>query len=562
MPVQLTYPGVHVEEVPSGVRAITGVTTSITAFVGRAARGPVGRPVAVTSFGDFERAIGGLWKDSTLGFAVRDFFLNGGSTAVVVRLYRADTGGGAKPSKAALSADTLNLAAAEEGAWGNSLRARVDHDTRPFDVTLGETNTSLFNLYVRDGTTGLIEEHRNLVVAATDHPRHVTQVLENESRLARVTAPGAGRPAASGNTVDGGKTVWDDNAVATNTKVSGGGLASDGQVLTNTQFNGANAETNKVGLFALEYADLFNLLVLPPYKIDGTVDTTVVTAAAVYCEKRRAMLVLDGLPTWDDVGDVTTAFAGGFDTALGTISRNAALFFPRLRQPNPLLDNQVQTFAAAGAVAGVMARTDAQRGVWKAPAGLEAALNGVPELDGAAHRPRDRAAQSARGQLLAGRARRRPGGLGGAHHAGRGPAGQRVEVHPGAAHGAVPRGEPVSRDAVGGLRTQRRAAVGANPAQRGHVHEQPVPAGGVPGRHTARGVLRQVRQGDHDAGRHRPRHRKHPRRLRSAEAGRVRRHPTAADRRPERILTREGKRWLSSASTPSGSTRTRTSSSG
>ena len=62
------------------------------------------------------------------------------------------------------------------------------------------------------------------------------------------------------------------------------------------------------------------------------------------------------------------------------MSKNAAVFFPRLRQPNPLQDNQVETFAAAGAVAGVMARTDAQRGVWKAPAGLEATLNGVPDL--------------------------------------------------------------------------------------------------------------------------------------------------------------------------------------
>jgi len=122
--------------------------------------------------------------------------------------------------------------------------------------------------------------------------------------------------------------------------------------------------------------------VIPPYKTDGTVDPSVVTAAAVYCEKRRAMYVLDGLPTWDDVGDVTTSFnsAGGFAADLGTVSRNAALFFPRLRQPNPLMDNQVQSFAAAGAVAGVIARTDAQRGVWKDPAGLEATLNGVPEL--------------------------------------------------------------------------------------------------------------------------------------------------------------------------------------
>lgn len=381
MSVQLAHPGVYVVEVPSGVRTITGVATSIAAFVGRAARGPTDTPVTVTSFGDFERVFGGLWKDSTLGFAVRDYFLNGGSTAVVVRLYRADTGSGARPARAALAIGSFRLEAAAEGAWGNELRLRIDHDTRPADPALGEGATSLFNLAVRDGTTGAVEEHRNVVVDVADHPRRLDQVLLNESRLVRAVTLGASRPAASGTTVDEGKTVWDDNAAATNTKVTTSNAASDGQVLTDTQFNGAGLEAAKRGLFALENADLFNLLVIPPYRTDATVDAGVVTAAAAYCERRRAFLVLDGLPTWDEVGDVTAAFGGaGFAGLLGTGSRNAALYFPRLRQPNPLKDNQVEEFAAAGAVAGVLARTDATRGVWKAPAGLEASLVGVPEL--------------------------------------------------------------------------------------------------------------------------------------------------------------------------------------
>jgi phage tail sheath protein FI len=379
MPVQLTYPGVYVEEIPSGVRAITGVATSITAFVGRAARGLTDTPVTVSSFGDFERRFGGLWKDSTLGFAVRDFFAHGGGTAIIVRLFRAEEGGGAKPAKASVSADTLVLQAAEDGAWGNALRARIDHDTRPPDASLGEDATSLFNLLVRDGSTGVIEEHRNLVVAPADHPRLVTKVLEHESRLVRATAIGGSRPAETGGTVDPGNTIWDDNAAPTSVFVAPADQASDGQVLDDGAFT-AGGVTGKKGLFALEKADLFNLLVLPPYKPDGTVDTGVVTAAARYCEERRAVLIVDALPTWDETSDVEGAFANGFDTELGTVSRNAALFFPRLRQPNPLRSDQVETFAAGGAVAGVIARTDAQRGVWKAPAGLEANLNGVPGL--------------------------------------------------------------------------------------------------------------------------------------------------------------------------------------
>ena len=87
MPITPTYPGVYVEEIPSGVRTITGVATSITAFVGRTRRGPTDDPVVINSFGDFERVFGGLWRQSTLGYAVRDFFLNGGGQAIVVRLH-------------------------------------------------------------------------------------------------------------------------------------------------------------------------------------------------------------------------------------------------------------------------------------------------------------------------------------------------------------------------------------------------------------------------------------------------------------------------------------------
>ncbi|MFZ1219031.1 MAG: hypothetical protein WAO00_07040, partial [Chthoniobacterales bacterium] len=82
MPATLTYPGVYIEEIPSGVRTITGVATSITAFIGRALRGPTNEPISINSYGDFERIFGGLYADSRLGFAVRDFYLNGGNQAI------------------------------------------------------------------------------------------------------------------------------------------------------------------------------------------------------------------------------------------------------------------------------------------------------------------------------------------------------------------------------------------------------------------------------------------------------------------------------------------------
>src|SRR4051794_18239527 len=85
MSVPLTYPGVYIQEIPSGSRTITGVATAIAAFVGRASRGPVDEPVSIGSFTAFQRVFGGLRRDSGLSYAVHDFFLNGGSNALVVR---------------------------------------------------------------------------------------------------------------------------------------------------------------------------------------------------------------------------------------------------------------------------------------------------------------------------------------------------------------------------------------------------------------------------------------------------------------------------------------------
>src|SRR5262245_50873229 len=115
MPITPTYPGVYIEEVPSGVRTITGVATSITAFLGRASRGKVSDPVPIRSFSDFESQFGGLGVAFPMSYAVRDFFLNGGSQALVVRLY--------KPPDASdglwrqTVGGTLKLAAVSPGVW-------------------------------------------------------------------------------------------------------------------------------------------------------------------------------------------------------------------------------------------------------------------------------------------------------------------------------------------------------------------------------------------------------------------------------------------------------------
>jgi phage tail sheath protein FI len=356
MAIQTLHPGVYVQEIPSGVRAITGVATSITAFVGRTQRGPENEPKEVNGFTEFQRLFGGLWPQSTVSYAVRNFFLNGGGRAIVVRLTRNSVA-------AAFDLGALHLEAAGGGEWGNDLRGTVDTVVSA-DVAdrLGVPVAGLFNLTVthvppesRGG--GRTEEvFRNLTVV--DSPRNVRDVLEAESDLVRVVGDLPVAPPAAG---------------AAGTATGG----TDGDALNAASYTNAGAGGHE-GLRALDTVDLFNLLCIPPPSFDDDTAPAVYQDALGYCEQRRAMLIVDP-PAAMTVGNAATqVLALGLN---GTAARNAALYFPRLRQPDPAAENRIKTFVPCGAVAGVMARTDSARGVWKAPAGIDAGLAGVADLE-------------------------------------------------------------------------------------------------------------------------------------------------------------------------------------
>ncbi len=165
--------------------------------------------------------------------------------------------------------------------------------------------------------------------------------------------------------------------IPTPVKAEGG---NDGNDVGQDQFIGTGFADDKRGLYALAKADLFNLLSIPPFTFTTDISPSLVAEAAVYCEKRRAMMIVDPPSGWTNKTTAVNQFSDPTTDFVGTRSNNSAIFFPRLRQPNPLRENQVEDFVPSGAVAGVMARTDAQRGVWKAPAGQEATLVGVPQL--------------------------------------------------------------------------------------------------------------------------------------------------------------------------------------
>jgi Bacteriophage tail sheath protein len=402
MPVPVSYPGVYIQEIPSGVRTITGVATAVTAFVGRTLRGPDDEPVTINSFGDFERVFGGLWADSSLGYAVRDFYLNGGGQAVIVRLYNAETGANAKPARSKLTVGDLKLDAANKGGWGANLRGAIDLDASA-DVAarMGLAKADLFNLTILEvdaaGTEVGREVFRNLSIK--DSPRRIDRVLASASRLVRWSGAWPPNPLPTIAVTDDDVTKAEKRlkaAKAANPQVPAditaaetalasakqAMQASDGKALTKADnFTPSNGDTNKKGLYALENTDLFNLLCIPPYTASGDVEVSVVSDAAAYCEKRRAMLLVDPPSDWKDKSTAKAKFTDSSQDFVGTRSKNAAIFFPRLRQPNPLHENQVEDFVPCGAVAGVFARTDSDRGVWKAPAGLDATLNGAPQLN-------------------------------------------------------------------------------------------------------------------------------------------------------------------------------------
>jgi uncharacterized protein len=197
MPVQPTYPGVYVQEVPSGVRTIVGVSTSVTAFVGTAKRGPINKPITIYNYGDYEKRFGGLSADSEMSYAVRSFFLNGGSQAIVVRLAKNATfAKRTLPSEQPLN--VLDVTAVDAGSAGNNIDVLVDFNTA--------TPSATFNMTVRyrsslNPSDNRVEVFSNLSNNSL-HSRFAPLVINGVSELVTVAqnSGALGAAFAFGNT--------------------------------------------------------------------------------------------------------------------------------------------------------------------------------------------------------------------------------------------------------------------------------------------------------------------------------------------------------------------------
>jgi len=500
--VQVSYPGVYIQEVSSGVHTITSVGTSITAFVDFFREGPMNEPVEIFGMADFQRIFGGLDDRSEASYAIAQYFLNGGGSAYVVRVATADgthpvslAGVILKADATGAGASVLDVRAFSEGLWGNNIRVDVDYATEP---------AGLFNLTVTryDGPSAKAkplgsERYLNLTMDATK-PRYAVKVINDGSKLIKVVASAGvtatSRPAATGTisgdlaaltpgnfdgfsgkkinvkigalpAVDATLGTWAIGAVTTLAQLrpkleaairsanansasftgasvdvvgtrlvvrSGKGsttfdpaelivianAAADTTATTLSLVTAANANVQQyplglaagadiaalkkstvggdgiapnatdiignpatfTGIQALERVDLFNILCIPRAVADLFPDTqtrAVYNAALAFVERKRAFLLIDIPSDKNEVQEIKD----WLDDHNEFRNKNSAVYFPRVQIPDPVNEFRLRSVAASGTLAGIYARTDSQRGVWKAPAGVEAVLDGVAQLD-------------------------------------------------------------------------------------------------------------------------------------------------------------------------------------
>lgn len=501
MPVTPTYPGVYIEEVPSGVHTITGVATSIAAFIGFFKEGPMDKAAQIFGMTDFNRIYGGLDKRSEACYAISQFFLNGGTEAHVVRVASTDPADATNtPTKASIQIKAgtsqgagiiIKVEAKNEGEWGNNLRVVIDN--------LTSDPASRFNLYVNryvstsfDAAVVKGEQHLNLSVVTSD-ARYFVDVINDKSHLIEVkddsSAGSTNLPAPNGTYSKeislmepeigalkghtfkveiGGigpytaTLTWDadpknlrelrayvekairnadsegsvaftgatvtlvgenryllqsgrgesyspadiidiskdgTDTLALNLGFTGTGICENVQEYVVGSVTAAAAQTggvsgkdgivpdadaikgiknDKSGLYALEDVDLFNILCIPDTAdLSDLAMIAVVSKALKYCEDRRAFMIIDipkDVNTVEDIKD-------WLDTHGDFRSKNAALYFPSINIPDAENEYRNRLVGASGTMAGIYAKIDSTRGVWKAPAGIEAGLAGVSKLD-------------------------------------------------------------------------------------------------------------------------------------------------------------------------------------
>ena len=248
--------------------------------------------------------------------------------------------------------DTLTVKAANPGVWGCNVQVSVEYPTN-------SPSSDTFNMSVRemseDQTRVVNSEVYYNLSMDKDSSTYVVDVINNQSSLIQLTDIGGGEIPYQIEFTNLGQELGECDG-------------RDGQVPD------ADALTDGMNTLDTIAPYVFNILCLPAAANLDDDGKSVYSAAITYCESKRAFLIVD-IPA--DVASLDNMNA--WMTAVGDAIRhkNAAVYFPRLEIADQLKESRPRNVGASGTLAGIYARTDATRGVWKAPAGTEATLRGA-----------------------------------------------------------------------------------------------------------------------------------------------------------------------------------------
>ncbi|KCV83669.1 phage tail sheath protein FI [Actibacterium atlanticum] len=378
------FPGVHVKEIPSSARPIASISTANTVFIDVFKRGPMNKAVRITSLGQFTEEFGGLWSESEASFAIQQYFLNGGSVAYVIRVgvgvaaqpFRAATGKITDDVSEGAGNDAISFEAVTEGSWGNDLR---------FGVGTGTGNTYDLMIRLYDGATVIVEEIYQGIdhAAAAGSENHIETMVNGVSALVTATKEGGSKPLFTDSadnqvTLDALKDLTKADLIAgTNGRDGFTPSVSGSQQRLVTAVLGDGA--TRTGMHALEniVPEIFNIMCLPISTYMSKENAkTLYENALKFCKDRFAFLIVDPKKavTHDSI------YADWFDAMGLAKSPNSAGYYPALSFNDPFKEGSTRTVGPSGMMAGMMARTDATRGVWKTPAGTETRFGGgTPE---------------------------------------------------------------------------------------------------------------------------------------------------------------------------------------
>jgi len=465
------HPGVYIEEVPSGVRPIEGVSTSTTAFIGKAEKGYLDRAVMVTSFIEFQKTYGSFLNDSYLAHSALQYFNNGGRRLYVVRVAaNAATADVSILDRQSQPVKCLTVSASSAGKWGNNLDVIVANGS------IDESDE--FRLTVRDNGV-VVEVHDNLSMNPTAL-NFAENVVNANSSLVRIAVDAADESTVKGTSVSGGtpatllpadrrrlnvningdgfQTITLANPVTTGTEIkdaivsavtalrplrattptqafsgftatfsnsvytlsSGAAGKSSSVEITNAPIENAatllklgvtNGGAENTGAAVLrpangtynvgdaavtgsvsaatpggdggtpqdgDYENGFALLDVVRdvniVAVPGIGTKRIVGFGANYCRQRQDCFFIGDMAATDDTKEEAQSFVAGITVK----SSFAAVYFPWLKAADPTgVSPEPISLPASGYVAGLYARIDARRGVWKAPAGTEANLGGA-----------------------------------------------------------------------------------------------------------------------------------------------------------------------------------------